>query len=165
MPADAENDIMAANSAASASGRRRGPGRPFGKGTSGNPNGRPKVVFEIRDLARQYGPAAIAKLAELSGLAPGTPAEAEATRVAAIKELLDRGYGKATQPLSSEDNNSPAALHMLAARLVSQEILDAMEQRESHTTIDGIVEPTNGHAEGNGKAKPADLLNAPLPLE
>jgi hypothetical protein len=78
-------------------------GRPFVKGETGNPNGRPKVVFEIRDLARQFGPAGIAKLAEMAGLAPGTPAEAEATRVVAIKELLDRGYGKAAQLLAGED--------------------------------------------------------------
>jgi hypothetical protein len=144
MSGNAENtcDMMAANSAASASGRRRGPGRPFGKGTSGNPNGRPRVVFEIRELARQYGPAAIAKLAELSGLAPGTPAEAEATQVAALKELLDRGYGKAAQPLSGEDGNSPIAMHLVAATLVSEEIIAAMEQR----TIN--IEPTNGKASG-----------------
>ena len=74
---------------------------------SGNPNGRPKVVFEIRDLAQQYGPAAITRLAELCGLAPGTPAEAEATQVAALKELLDRGYGRATQPLAGDADAAP----------------------------------------------------------
>jgi hypothetical protein len=147
---------MAANSVLSATERRRGPGRPFGKGTSGNPNGRPKVVFEIRDLARQYGPAAIAKLAELSGLAPGTPAEAEATRVAAIKELLDRGYGRATQPLSSEDGTSPVMLHLLAAQHVSNEIITAMKQ----CTINGHAEPTGGKT-----PHPVVDLSAPPPLE
>ena len=94
--------MVAMNSVLSASARRRGPGRPFVKGMSGNPNGRPKVVFEIRDLAQQYGPAAITRLAELCGLAPGTPAQAETTQVAALKELLDRGYGRATQPLAGD---------------------------------------------------------------
>jgi hypothetical protein len=77
---------------------------------SGNPSGRPKVVFEIRDLARQYGPAGITKLAEMAGLEPGVPAEAEAVRVAAIKELLDRGYGRATQPLSGDNSGGPLAI-------------------------------------------------------
>ena len=34
----------------------------FQKGRSGNPGGRPKEVGEVRDLARQYTPAAIAAL-------------------------------------------------------------------------------------------------------
>ena len=45
-----------------------------------------------------------------SGLAPGTPAEAEATQVAALRELLDRGYGRATQPLAGDDNTAPLAI-------------------------------------------------------
>lgn len=100
---------MAANSEGTASISRGGLGKPFPRGTSGNPSGRPKVVFEIRDLAREFGPAGITKLAEMAGLAPGTPAEAEAVRVAAIKELLDRGFGKATQPLSGD---ADAPLHV-----------------------------------------------------
>ena len=98
---------MAANSEGTASISRRGPGRRFTGGTSGNPSGRPKVVFEIRDLAREFGPAGITKLAEMAGLAPGTPAEAEAVRVAAIKELLDRGFGKATLPLAGDSSAGP----------------------------------------------------------
>ena len=41
-------------------------GRPFEKGVSGNPNGRPKgtsTTQEIRELARQHCPDAIATLA------------------------------------------------------------------------------------------------------
>lgn len=101
---------MTANSGISPSSRRRGPGKPFPRGTSGNPSGRPKVVLEIRDLAREFGPPAIAKLAEMAGLAPGQPAEAEAVRVAAIKELLDRGFGKSTQPLSGDAGGVPLAI-------------------------------------------------------
>jgi hypothetical protein len=53
-----------------------------------------KVTAEVMELARQYGPGAIAELARLA-----TQAESEAARVAAIKELLDRGYGRAVQPI------------------------------------------------------------------
>src|SRR5205809_920571 len=87
----------------SAPGERRG-------GRSAGTSGRPKVAFEIRDLAREHGPAGIAKLAELAGLTPGTPAEAEAVRVTAIRELLDRGFGKPTQPLSGDPDGAPMAI-------------------------------------------------------
>lgn len=67
-------------------------GRPFRKGESGNPGGRPRVSSNIRDLARQHAPAAIAELARLT-----LRARSEGVRVAAIKELLDRGFGRSTQ--------------------------------------------------------------------
>ena len=73
-------------------------GRPFKKGISGNPGGRPKVVAELHALARTHAPDAIEELARLAVKARSEPA-----RVAAIRELLDRGYGKATQFLAGED--------------------------------------------------------------
>jgi hypothetical protein len=72
-------------------------GRPFPKGVSANPGGRPKVVGELRELARARAPEAIAELARLA-----LKARSETVRVAAIRELLDRGYGKATQFLAAE---------------------------------------------------------------
>jgi len=66
----------------------------FHKGHSGNPGGRPKVLGELRELARQYAPEAIRELARLA-----VKAKSEATRVAAIRELLDRGFGKAVQAM------------------------------------------------------------------
>ncbi len=67
-------------------------GKPFKKGQSGNPGGRPRVIADLRDLARQHAAAAVKELARLS-----LKARSEAVRVAAARELLDRGYGKATQ--------------------------------------------------------------------
>ena len=66
-------------------------------GVSGNPGGRPKAVEEVRELARAHCPDAIAELARLA-----VKAKSECARIAAIRELLDRGYGKATQPLADE---------------------------------------------------------------
>ena len=73
------------------------PGEHRGGRKKGKPN---KATVEIKGLAQQWGPAAIEKLAEMAGLMTSPdakPAESEQAKVAAVKELLDRGYGKATQ--------------------------------------------------------------------
>lgn len=77
-----------------------GPGRP-----AGTPN---KTTADIKALAQSYGPAAIARLAELAGLAvdkdgkklPG--ATNQGVQHSCMKELMDRGFGKATQFLASD---------------------------------------------------------------
>src|SRR3954468_14680629 len=68
-------------------------GRPFQKGQSGNPSGRPKELEEVKELARQHTPEAILTLAKwMKGSNP------KAAITAAIA-LLDRAWGKPTQPL------------------------------------------------------------------
>jgi hypothetical protein len=87
-------------------GRRPGAGRPTGSAN--------KATADIRALAQKWGPASVDKLAELAGVAKGQPAESEAARVAALKELLDRGYGKSKQPL---EHSVDEALEDLLDRL------------------------------------------------
>ena len=76
-------------------------GRQFKKGESGNPGGRPKVIAELRELARAHARDAIKELARLA-----IKAKSETARVAAIRELLDRGYGKVQQMVENEDDLS-----------------------------------------------------------
>ena len=52
---------------------------------------------DVKELAQQYVPAAVAELARLA-----TSAESETARVSAIRELLDRACGKATQAIDAE---------------------------------------------------------------
>ena len=73
-----------------------GKGRPFPKGVSGNPGGRPKVLGDVQELARQKSPEAINTLSNIMHDEKAPPA----ARVAAANALLDRGYGKPTQPIS-----------------------------------------------------------------
>ena len=80
-------------------------GQKTGGRKAGTPN---KATSEIKAVAREYGPKAVAKLAELAGLVDGTAAaESEQARIAALNAILDRGYGKATQPLSGDDDKPP----------------------------------------------------------
>ena len=66
-----------------------GGARPGAGRKPGVPN---KVTADIKALAQVHAPVAISELARLA-----VEAQSEPARVAAIKELLDRGFGKATQ--------------------------------------------------------------------
>jgi hypothetical protein len=65
-------------------------GRPFAKGQSGNPGGRPKVIGHVRELARAHCADAITVLADVMLNAKSAPA----ARVAAATALIDRGFGR-----------------------------------------------------------------------
>ncbi len=102
---------MAENNDGSAS-PRHGPGKPFEKGVSGNPGGRPKVVGRVRELARAHTEAAITVLVE--NMADADPR----VRNIAAGMLLDRAWGKATTPievdLPVEEDAAPVSLLQLA---------------------------------------------------
>jgi len=74
-----------------------------GKKTGGRkPGSRNKVTAEVKALARTHAESAIKELARLA-----TKAKVEATRVAAIKELLDRGFGKSIQAIEGTEDGPP----------------------------------------------------------
>lgn len=63
----------------------------FQKGISGNPNGRPKLDVNVREIARQHGEEAILKLVSLLN------SKDEKVVLAAAEKILDRGFGKPAQ--------------------------------------------------------------------
>lgn len=60
-----------------------------------------KATLEIKELARAEGPYAIGRLVTLARDQSG------AVAVAACRELLDRGYGKAPQPHDGDGEGGP----------------------------------------------------------
>ena len=77
-------------------------GKPFKKGQSGNPGGRPKVIAEVKELARAHTSEAIETLVSIMT----NPKTAPAARVSAANSLLDRGYGKPPQHITGEGGPS-----------------------------------------------------------
>jgi hypothetical protein len=79
-------------------------GRPKGQAkTGGRKPGTPnKATSELQGLARQYTEHAIKVLAMIM-----VKGESEQARIAAARELLDRGHGKATQILAGDPAAGP----------------------------------------------------------
>ena len=69
------------------------------------------------------------------------------------------GWKEATDVnLGGQQNGNPIAMHLLAAQLISAELVATLEQ---HNTINGHAEPANDEANG----KTFDILTAPIPTE
>ncbi|GJE37830.1 DUF5681 domain-containing protein [Methylobacterium persicinum] len=73
-------------------------GTPFEPGKSGNPNGRPKIPAEVRELARSLTVEAIETHAEIMRDKAAPPA----ARGASANAILDRAWGKPTQPIDGD---------------------------------------------------------------
>jgi hypothetical protein len=65
-----------------------GKGRPFQKGVSGNPGGRPRQDPEVRALCEKFTPGAIATLAEIMGNKKAQPSARVAAAMAILKKTL-----------------------------------------------------------------------------
>lgn len=87
-----EQQITAGNSSAPQRGR------PFKKGRSGNPNGRPVIPQEVKEMLRAATPKAARLLIDTI---EDDKAKLE-TRLDCAKTVLDRVYGKASQPIDGE---------------------------------------------------------------
>lgn len=77
-------------------------GPPPGTRRPGRPKGsKNKAVADIRALAQSYGPDAVDRLYEIMNNNDAPPA----SQVAAARELLDRGFGKATQFIANDPDH------------------------------------------------------------
>jgi len=115
-------------------GKRQGAGR--------KPGALGRVTADIRALAQPYGADAVAELARLGGLTKEPGATNEATRVAALRELLDRGFGRATLPLTG-DPEQPMTIEFVWA--------PAAPQPESRPLLDIEATPDEDSAGDVGR--------------
>ena len=68
--------------------------------TGGRQKGVPnKATTDLKAVARQYTPQAIDTLVRLM-----QREDSPATQLGAVKEIFDRAYGKATQPIAGDDS-------------------------------------------------------------
>lgn len=86
------------------------PGRPFQKGQSGNPSGRPKEEREVTALARQHSVEAVETLVHIM-----RNCESWKGRKAAADSILDRALGKPKVVVAGDDE-SPIVMEMRGAR-------------------------------------------------
>jgi hypothetical protein len=86
-------------------------GRPFPKGVSGNPGGRPKVVVEVKRILEDAAPKAATKIGQL------IDHEDPKIAIAAAKDVIDRLMGK---PRSSEDEQQRSTLAAFFAGMMSR---------------------------------------------
>jgi hypothetical protein len=91
---------------------------PFSPGQSGNPGGRPKIIAELRDLARQHTEAALATLVEIA-----LNGENESARVTAANALLDRAWGKPSVPLLPPESPTSITLNLGPPRFQGQAVI------------------------------------------
>jgi len=135
-------------------------GRKTGGRVAGTPN---RATADIKAFAQEYTPKAIEALAKLAGLVDDVPpAESEQARVAAIKELLDRGHGKSIQSVDATvTQTDPAAearskeiMHRLIARFDEVVAIRRAEARASGLIVDVMPQQRITNGSGNGAKKP-----------
>jgi Family of unknown function (DUF5681) len=111
-----------------AAARRRGPGRQFSKGQSGNPGGRPKELAHVKELAREHTVAAVKALAEIMG----NTEEPAAARARAAEALLNRAWGTPESTANVNVSSEPTTEQLIQVILGDPELAAIIGARMVH---------------------------------
>ncbi len=114
---------MAGNSADQPK-KRRGPGKPFAKGQSGNPSGVSKEAVELRAMFRQGVPEAFARIMDL--LRTGEPEDVRF----AIGKILDFGLSKPAQEVDMTQGHRDEAGDFKSR--TTEELIQILQAGASH---------------------------------
>ena len=106
------------------------PSTRWQKGQSGNPGGRPKVIGDLQEQARQWAPEALEALRAVATSKDAPPS----ARVSAAVALLDRGYGKPAQSIDAKVSNEPstAQLHLQALKELAAQQQNLQRQIQAY---------------------------------
>lgn len=99
--------------------RRRGPGRPFQAGQSGNPGGRPKKDPTVAAILTAGGKPAAEYMVALVKDPEAKPAD----RQRAAEYILDRLLGKALQPIQADVFQADAPLTLNEMQEIARELI------------------------------------------
>ena len=94
------NEKLAAKSEKSA---KRGPGKPFLPGQSGNPSGRPKMPEEVKEAFRAASSDACRVLCDIVN----DFSAKDSDRIRAAEVILDRAWGRPVQAVDVDAKNIP----------------------------------------------------------
>ena len=116
------------------------------KGISPNPGGRTNRHPEVDALAREWGPEAVATMAELMRDTTATPS----IRLAAATALLDRGFGRPKQTVDATVNINLAEEHLAALNALTDAAIQLSASDQDQTLMIDVTPDPFGPIQSNG---------------
>ena len=104
-----------------------------------------RFAEEARALASPYAARALRELAKLGGIVRNAPpAQSEQARVQALREILDRAYGKPKQPVEGEmlHGMSEELRKFIAGNATASRSFIGFDEEDSD---DVVTEPSSRH--------------------
>jgi uncharacterized protein DUF5681 len=132
--------------------------RGWAPGQSGNPGGRPGGIAEVRELARTHIAEAIERLVKEMN-----DGETSHARIAAANALLDRGYGKPTQPIGGDPTGVPVEMTVETRVALARQAIAEAFREVAREDDDGKAEGAEKNRSGLIRAS-ITLASKPSPL-